>query len=69
MDVFVQLKESIIRNYELIESLYELQNSIEIHDRLLQLNSIKDVNEDLQLNMTLRDVSLFVKLNEKKFMF
>lgn len=66
LDVFVQLKESIIRNYELIESLYELQNNIEIHDRLLQLNSIKDVNEDLQLNMTLRDVSLFVKLNEKK---
>lgn len=64
IDIFQSLKNCVIANYALILSLYELQNSIEIHDRLMQLTSEYDVNEDLQLNMTLRDVSIFMSLSK-----
>lgn len=64
VEIFQALKECVTVNFALIQSLYELQNSIRIHDRIMQLNSEDDVNEDLQLNMTLRDVSIFMSLSK-----
>lgn len=63
LKIYDSLKKCIFSNYDLIESLYKLQNKIQIRDKLASLSSIEDVDEDLQFNMTIRDVSIFFKLH------
>lgn len=66
LDIYDLLKVCITKNYEILKLLYELQNSLDVHNALLQLKSEEDVSTDLQFNMTLRDLSIFMKLNENK---
>jgi hypothetical protein len=66
LDLYDSIKNCIQKNYNLIQTLYSLQNNIDIHQRLLALNSENDVDEDLQFNMTIRDLSLFLNLNNQK---
>lgn len=60
------LRETIQRNYNLFETLYALQNKSDVHKLLLNLKSEEDVTEELKFEMTIRDVSLLMKLNDKK---
>ncbi|KAG0680186.1 Inositol-pentakisphosphate 2-kinase [Pichia californica] len=62
LNIYKPLKECIKFNFTIVKTLYELQNNINIHERILSLNSQKDVDDDLQFNMTLRDCSLMMNL-------
>lgn len=65
-DIFHLLKNCLVSNYGMIKTLYKLQNNFDIHEKILSLSSEKDVDEDLQFNITLRDVSIFMNLSENK---
>lgn len=60
------LKKVLYKNHELIIKLYKLQNNIDIHNQLLNLESEHDITEKLQFNMTLRDISIFINLNTEE---
>lgn len=59
------LEECLISNYNVVKTLYSLQNSINIHQKLIALSSQDDVDESLAFNMTLRDVSMFINITTK----
>lgn len=65
-DIFEFLKNCFISNYTIINTLYELQNNFDIHKKILNLTSEADVDEDLQFNITVRDVSIFMNLSKNR---
>lgn len=58
------MKLTIESNFGLLNTLKKLQNKIDIHNELCNLSSIDDVTNELQFNMTLRDVSLIFNLRK-----
>lgn len=66
LNLYELLKKCLLKNYELIHILFNLQKRINIHQKLESLGSIHDVDDELQFHMTIRDVSLFLKLSFQK---
>lgn len=66
LNLYELLKDCLLKNYGIIQILFNLQNNINIHQKLRSLNNIEDIDDELQFNMTIRDVSMFLKLSCQK---
>lgn len=63
LDLKEKLQESLLENHDLFKRIASIQNRINIHERLESLNSETDVNDELCFAMTIRDLSILIKLN------